>query len=246
MAYSSIIFKNADSFKDYGLTISERLIGYPSKVDKRVKIPNSNMFYDFSSVFGEEYSERTLEYTFNIIDSKTGNTIDYTKRTQELVDRVSNILNWLIPGQQTALYDSTVKDYYFKATVFEAPDLEQVFNDGLLTVKFMAYPFMISNKYETQKWLWDPFNFETDTTQIGSYTLKSGETITVVLVNFNPTTSQPVVSVSDSVKITFAGQTIELKAGIYENSRLYLTPGTNKLLVTGTGTIEFMWRREVI
>src|SRR5690625_5868753 len=87
-----IRFNGKHSHKDMGVTLGiERDIGYPEKEKIKVKVPFSNIEYDFSEIYGEQtYTERLLTYTLNILDK---NVINDTQRINILEDRKSTRLN---------------------------------------------------------------------------------------------------------------------------------------------------------
>ena len=67
--YTGIEFNGKHSLGDFGLTVSNREIGYPSKIKRQERVPFSNTVYDFSNLYGgQEYEERSITYTLNLIN----------------------------------------------------------------------------------------------------------------------------------------------------------------------------------
>src|SRR5690625_848056 len=137
-----IIFDDKHSYRDFGLTLESREIGNPSKIKRKVRVPFSNEIYDFSDIYGsQEYEERLLTYTFNIVDMH-----NYSKESFSTLKIA--VLNWLMgPNSKEKLVDDAIPGYYFMAEVENGPALEEWEFDGALAVEFTAYPFKIG-EYE--------------------------------------------------------------------------------------------------
>src|SRR5690625_3925377 len=158
-----IRFNGKHSHTDMGVTLGiERDIGYPEKEKIKVKVPFSNIEYDFSEIYGEQtYTERLLTYTLNILDK---NVINDTQRINILETKISN---WLMnsSGKQR-LYDDAIPGYYYYAEVEGGVSFDGLWNHGTLTVEFTAYPFMISELEEGND-IWDTFNFRSEERRVG-------------------------------------------------------------------------------
>lgn len=165
---NGITFLGKHSYKDLGITMSpERGIGIPNKMKNKHRVPFSNVTYDFSRLYGEEtYEERTLTYNFNI------GGIRVTK--EQMVAEKTKIVNWLMhsDGKQ-ALYDDTIPGWHFLAEVEGGMAFQENWRTGILTVTFIAYPFMIRDVNEGDD-IWDTFNFDYDVSQIMSATSSMG------------------------------------------------------------------------
>ena len=48
------------------------------------------------------------------------------------------------------------------------------------------------------------------------------------------------------MKVELGNKVFEIKQGVTESKKFNLKKGENKLTVTGNGTIEFIWYKEVI
>src|SRR5690625_130585 len=113
--FTGIEFDGKHSLKDFNLTISERKIGYPSKIKNEERIPFSNTVYDFSDIYGgQEYEERSIMYTFNIVNrNRIG---DFKQEYTDFNFYETDVLNWLMtPNQKKMLKDDTIPGYYFSA-----------------------------------------------------------------------------------------------------------------------------------
>lgn len=137
MAYG-IRKNNKHSFDDFGLTIKSKKIGNPKKNKIKEEIPFMNGSYDFSLLYGDQtYSERKLEYTFNLNE----------KNKIEMNVKKIQVLEWLNDGGKQPLYDDTIPGFYFLAEV-EDDDFSEDGKNGELTVTFNAYPYKIASRNE--------------------------------------------------------------------------------------------------
>src|SRR5690625_2327739 len=161
--YTGIEFNGKHS-RDFNLTISEREIGYPSKIKRTERVPFSNEIYDFSNIYlGQEYEERNIRYTFNIVNrDKLG---DFKSEYTDFNFYETEVANWLMGTvSKEVLKDDTLPGYYFLAEIEDSPANEFRIIGGELTVTFKAYPFKISEAEEGND-IWDDFNFLLDVAQ---------------------------------------------------------------------------------
>ena|SRR5690625_485279 len=234
-----ITFNNKHSFRDFELTIAPgRNIGNPSKVKRKERVPYSNIDYDFSGIYGDqEYTERSLTYTFNVIDQH-----NYSKEHFSIMK--IEILNWLLgPNEKNKLTDDAIPGYYFLAEVENGPALEEREFDGTLTVEFIAYPFKISELEEGHD-IWDEFNFLLDVAQITEFDVTG--TKEVILYNPGISILKPTIKSSAEMEIKKDNITFNIPIGESTSYDFILMPGENKLTVSGNGTISFHFRKELI
>ena len=234
-----IEFNGKHSYRDFGVTISDKDIGYPDKEKIKVKVPFSNVEYDFSSLYGDQtYTTRNLTYTINVIEKhRNMNTVQVN-----LIE--TKLSNWLMGtvGKQK-LYDDSIPGYYYLAEVEGGLDFNELWNHGTLTVEFTAYPFMISELHEGND-LWDPFNFELDVAQITDFTVNG--TLEVILYNVGTPSLAPTIESSSSMEIIKDGITYNIPSGKSKSDDFVLSPGENKLIIKGNGTIKFLFYKELI
>lgn len=236
MTRFGITFDEKHSYKDFGLTVSERTIGYPRKIKVKERIPFSNQIYDFSGIYGEqEYEERTLTYVFNVKD--------YEKVNMQYQN--IEIINWLMmPDKKVKLIDDHIIGYHFLAELEEKPDFEELRFHGRLTVNFTAYPFMIAELEEGND-IWDIFNFLLDYAQITEFDIE-GSLNDVVLYNPGVTTIHPVIKATSPMRIIKEHMEYDVPPGNSKSMDFALSPGENDLKIIGNGTISFHFRKEVI
>lgn len=217
---------------------AEKEIGFPSKEKIIVKVPFSNMEYDFSELYGSQvYGSRPLKYSFNIL--KRGN---YTPLASQM--EKTKLINWLMNtrGRQR-LYDDTIPGYYFLAEVENEAAFQDDWETGTLTVTFRAYPFMIADLEEGND-IWDTFNFDLDVSQRVNFIVNG--TLPVTLLNVGAANVSPEMITSSPMTIIKDGISYTLPVGTTKNSDFVLKSGENPLRIIGNGTISFKFYKELI
>ncbi|MFT8556008.1 hypothetical protein [Liquorilactobacillus hordei] len=231
-----INFDSKSSLTDFNCVINEANVGLPEKSKTRIQIPNTSLYYDYANIFGDVYSERTLEYTFLICDVNALNTI-------ELEHRKGMIANWLIPGSQHLLQDSAIPGYYFKAEVQSSPEYTDNTDYAFFKVSFICYPFRIRN-FEEGKDTWDTFDFDNDVAQDTSFSISESQKI--MLINTGSTVLSPGINVTGNLSITMNDETKTFTSGSYDDTGLVLERGENVVNLSGSGTVQFHFTKEVI
>lgn len=231
-----IKFNGYHSWRDFKLTLAPgKVIGRPSKEKVKKKPAFSNVEYDFSELYGSQvYSNRPLKYSFNLIGSSK----------EEMSFESVRIINWLMnSGGKQKLYDDAFPGYYFLAEVENEASFKENYTDGILTVTFEAYPFMIAELPEGHD-IWDEFNFILDYAQKTSF-LINGET-NVELFNPSATVLRPVITTDAPMTIETGLKSFSVNAGITQSYDFMLGMGLNELKITGNGNIEFELYKELI
>ena len=122
------------SYGRHGMRLLKRDIGTPPKDDCTERVPFSNMTYDFSSVYGTSYGERTLTYQFDLIE-----------RDIKLAEvKTMAIRKWLHWAGRKELIDDMLPDYHF---LVREPTLTISGSHGIYTLKavFKALPEIYPN-----------------------------------------------------------------------------------------------------
>lgn len=213
-------------------------ITFPEKIKLPVQIPHSNEVYDFSTICGtQNYKERTYTIVFGIVDRTS-----WTK--ESLYIQWTKIVPWLVgPDKKTPLYDNVMKQYYYLGEVQKSPGFKELGAYGTLTVEFQCSPFRIHTLQEGND-VWDSYNFELDIAQRVNYTIRQTTTITVQNVGIS--TIAPTVVASSNMEIQRGDERFTVRAGSSKVTGFYLMTGANILKITGNGTIEFKFHKEVI
>ena len=234
-----ITFNGKHSWNDFGLRITDREIGFPSKEKIKVKVPFSNVEYDFSELYGSQtYTDRELKYSFKVIE-KTGLNV------KERINLTKSILaNWFMSSHgKQKLYDDAIPGYYFLAEVEGDMSFQENWDTGVLTATFNAYPFMICDHPEGYD-IWDEFNFELDISQQVQFVVNGS--LQVTLINPGVPDVIPNITTTSAMTILKDGITYNVPAGESQSSDFALHSGENTLNISGNGSISFLFYKELI
>lgn len=230
------IFNNKSSYKDLGITVQSFNISPPSKKKIKVEVPFMNGSYDMSTVGSNGeivYNDRIINVTYNL----------ESKNRAALWNKYSSVLEWLMDTGQQQLIFSDMPDCYYLAEVEDAPDFELIVKQaGIMSVKFIAYCFKYSTNLIGNE-LWDPFNFDTDYLQDNNFIINNSGTITI----YNPgRTVVPIINVTSNMTAILNNYTATFLQGDNKDYNFKLQNGANNVILTGSGTIMFKFRKELL
>lgn len=231
---------NGKHSHDMGYTIPSegRDIGFPSKEKIIVKVPFSNVEYDFSEMYGSQpYTSRNLKYSFNVFKKGV-----YTPEALQI--EKTRLINWLMHSHgKQKLYDDTIPGYYFLAEVENEAAFQDDWETGTLTVTFRAYPFMIAELTEGND-IWDTFNFDLDTVLDAEFRVDG--TLRIILLNAGTPDVVPEIIASSDMYIIRDDVTYSVPQGVSKDKNFMLKSGENELIFTGEGSIAFRFYKELI
>ena len=233
-----IRFNGKHTQEDFGVSLGvERDVGYPEKEKMKVKVPFSNVEYDFSQIYGEQtYTTRELTYTINLLDKKP--------TTQKINLLETQLSNWLMNSNgKQPLYDDAIPGYYYLAEVEDGLSFDELWNYGTITVTFTAYPFMISELEEGHD-IWDDINFDLDVLQPVDFAVNGKLEIT--LYNAGTPNVIPEIEATAPMEITKDGVTYSIPSGRSKSSDFVLVSGENDLTINGNGQVKFLFYKELI
>lgn len=233
------VYFNGRHSSEFGIiALEDKKVGFPSKKKITVSVPFSNTVYDFSGVYGgQTYEERFYKQVFCLMDRQKWDT-------ESLYRLWTKVVNWLMePSTKTPLYDDVMKKYYYLAEVVKEPSLKEIVARGELTIEWTCYPFRIYEDAEGHD-IFDIFDFEMDIAQTTSFDING--TRAVALFNEGMSISNPTIKTSSTMIISKNNVTFNIPKGTSTSSRFRLTPGINYFTITGQGTIEFSWHKELI
>lgn len=232
---TSIIFSGKNSYTDFNLLVESRSISSPAKKKIKEEVPFMNGSYDFSTVGsnGEiTYTEREVKVNFVLP----------TKSKSELYTLYSEILEWLMGVGQQQLIFSDMPDFYFLAEIENTSTVEEVLYMGRLEVNFVCEPFKIGTELVGSE-MWDTFNFLTDYLQDVTFMVEESKTVTIYNAG---RTVVPIVNCSSAMTCIINGYTAIFVAGDNTDYNFKLLNGNNTIEITGTGAIEFRFRKETL
>ena len=238
MAFKGITFNGLHSYKDLGLLIEEKEIGNPEKEKALVKVPFSDVEYDFSELYGDQnMSTRTLSYTFNVYDAKHETTDRMIRLKIQALNHFMNV------NKMVELHDDDYPNWHFLAEVREAPDFSEDNARGELTIEFEAYKYMIDNEPEGTD-IWDRFDFDFDMAQVTELEIDGAQEL--VILSNSAGAVNPSIRCDSNMTIEHEGTLYTFKAGTTKELEFRLTKEFNELRISGNGKLEFIWHKEMI
>lgn len=199
-----LIIGDVHSYDDFEASVAERRNIKPKKKIIKETVPFSNITHDFSAINGEIYwEERTLEYVFEIT----------AESAEELEAKKQPFMSWIMNVANAELHDPFIEDYHFLATFDEIDDDDSEIEKSTITVRFKAYPYMISN--EEQVWEF-PVAFGPQTVEV-----------------FNNSSHRIIPTIYADVKSTIYGDkaSVSIPVGEITDERFMLYPGVNSLKI---------------
>ena len=228
---NGLTFNGKHSFDDFNLIINSRTISTPTKKKIKLQVPYMNSTYDFSTVGSNGeivYNQRSINVTFTLLS---------TSKVM-LQSKMTKINEWLSSSQSQLIFDD-IKDYYFLAEIEDGNDLAETYEVGEFTVKFVAEPFKTSIDYVGND-IWDTFNFEEDIVQNTSFNVSNTSTVSVY--NYGRLII-PTIHCSANMSVIVSGITYNLMIGDNLIYGLKLKNGYNSIIINGTGTIQFKFKK---
>lgn len=189
--------------------------------------------YDFSQYKGERFFDNR-NITYKIV-MPLG--VYHERKIFE-----EEIKRQLMPLGINNLVDTHEEVYYWQGKC-KSVEVEDDETKGMLTatVVFDCYPYAFTNNLEGadiwddvvfDHWIWQPVKFNVT------------ESMDIVLENIG---SRPVLckfGLTGKVTVKTIEETLELDKDNYAKSSFVLPVGKNKITLSGSGTIEFKFRRE--
>lgn len=246
--YHSIILGEKNTWDDWHLIPNTRpLVNPPSLNEKYVDIPGMNGQYDLTeALLGyPTYGSRTGSWEFIVAN-------DYW----DWATAYSTIMHYL-HGKRLRCILEDDRDHYYMGR-FKVNQWKSDKNWSNITIDYTIEPFKHSLSGSSDKWLWDPFNFQTGI--IRNYTdLTVDGTRELIIVGGDDHTI-PAFTLkeltSEDFTIGYFGRDRETrltKVLTSENIDIPVRPddmvieyGENTITFTGTGTIDVDYREGIL
>ena len=214
-------------FLDYGCILSHKSIESPKVQTKYVDIPMRDGMLDLTEVLSGDikYGNREIKLDFIYV----GNNIN---------DLVNDIYNYM-HGKRMHISFSYEPDVYFEGRVLV--DSTNILHKEVIKISLNINtdPF----KYRSGSY---DLDFSTDITDLVNGTIdQQGRLVIDGTTSFvwpcSDKKTLPTFTVSDSMSLTFGGETFDLSAGDNEPYGLILKQGNNSLSFDGDGTLSISY-----
>lgn len=229
-----ITFNNFDT-RENDMYLIDRSAPTPAEKEIIENVPFAHGVYDFSNILGERiFSNRPISYTFHIHEH------DYDRRKHEQ----TVLENKLLGTHITQLEDTHDSSYYYlgKCVSVSVED-DHEYGRLIVNIDFDCYPFKISKLPEGHD-IWDEFNFELDVSQIPEFEVNGSQEVT--LYNTGASSVVPTIKTSSEFTIEIDTISVTVSAGTHKSELIRLRKGENRIMLTGNGTIEFDFYKELI
>lgn len=230
---SKIIF-NGKKSEDLNIILVYFKPQPPTQRIVKSNVPYMNGSYDFSNLYGEQaYDERKILCKLNLVE----------ENRLLLYIKYNEVLNWLLTDNKQILEYTEEPGLYYMAKIENVPSWDVVSTCGILEFEFIAYPFKFGKTFEGEA-IWDDFCFETDYLQNREFEVIGSKNINII----NPSSKKitPTIICSSPITVFKNSTTYKFNTGTTKDWRFTLDKGNNKLVLNGTGNIEFVFRKEVL
>ena len=235
--YHSITIGEKNTWNDWHLVSSSRpLVSPPSVKTHYVDIPGGNGSIDLTEAISGRpiFSNRTGSWNFIVVNS--GQLVpnsDYGK----WYERYTAVMSYLHGKEFRAILEDDPA-YYYQGR-FTVESWSSAKGNSVLTIQYDLDPYKRNVYSANDRWLWDPFNFETGI--IKSYkdlVVRGSLGIDYIgnIVNSVPTIVCYITS-GTSMTVSFAGTTYTLHNGENRMDSMHFIEGVNRLTFTGYGKV---------
>lgn len=218
MEKRKIIFGDYDTAAN-GWTLSGWQLSPPEYKANRVEKPGGDGAWDLSTALTgglPRYNDRTLTVT---LERSDGDRLSRKEAVRDIINRLD--------GQRVEIVLPDDPDYYLDGRLSVAKD----YND-------MAHAAV------TVTAVCDPWLYSASTIAIVIPVRTSEQTTN--LENSGRRAVVPEVKVDGEVLLRFGDFSVNLSSGTYQLPDLLLTPGTHKLVYSGSGSIEITYGEAVL
>ncbi|AGK97414.1 hypothetical protein [Clostridium pasteurianum] len=236
-----IIYNGIGSYSEFGAILNYFHPQPPTPKAIEDSVPGMNSTYDFSNLLSGG------EPTFD--DRKIQCSLEFVGRTKkELYSLYGRLLTWLMLGTRHPLIYSEDSELHYNAKVSSQtiPTFE-VFCalGGTLVIEFLASPYRVGNTLYGNL-LWDDIDFDLpDYIQDTQFDVVGSKTVTIYIPGSNHSIVPKVVTDS-SMTCALNSYTATFNPSTSIDWGFKLKPGANTIIITGTGSIDFQFQKEVL
>lgn len=232
IASEGFIFNGYDTRLN-GWWLTERTAPTPEEQEITESVPYRQGSYDFSMIGNERFfNNREITYKLLYIGEEYHNRKGFE---QELKRQ-------LMPHNWDKLVDTHEPTYYWRAKCKNVEVNDNSDNETLeASIVFTAYPYAYTNHNEGADY-WDDVFFPHWIWQRVKFNVNGSQDVNVKNIGSRPVLSSFVVTGSVKAKGSFGE--VSLNDGNYKQTQVVLDIGDNQINLSGSGTIEFVFKRE--
>lgn len=235
---NGLTFNGKHSYYDFGLTMEyfKPQLPQPKKVIQDIPGMNGDGL-DFSTIA----SGGEIVYTGRNINCK----LNFKEKNKiELERKYSRVAEWLLSSGKSQLISDSIPGLFFMAEVQELPQWDEIQRVGYLVFNFRAEPYKQGIGLYGDL-LWKDVDFLLpDYIQKTKITVSGSKTITIGVPGSHNIV--PSVICDAYMSCTLNGYTANFTPDNSLDWQFKLKPGENEITITGTGNIDFQFRKEVL
>lgn len=232
---NGIRFNDKHSIDDWHLVTTDIKIGTPEIKTNYIDIPGSNGSLDLTEFNSEvNYHNREIEFTFFYEDE------DYKGHSNSIL--MEQTLRSYLHGREMDVVLDSDKSFFWRGRT-SVSNFEMYNGYVLITITLNAEPYKYDVTFNNDKWLWNPFDFETGIINVTKYEING--TRTIELLNRSMPTS-PVITASNAMKVKYKSTLYDVSKGTAKLYDIRLQEGSNELTFIGNGTVEITYQGGVL
>ena len=234
-AYHSLNIGSKNTWDDWHLVPSSRpLVNPPSVKTHYVSVPGKDGALDLSESLSDRvvYGNRTGSWEFYVVNS---GQLVFNSSYDEWYQRYTTIMEYLHGREFDLVLDDDPAFYYTGR--FSVDSWKSNAGNSIINITYNVGPYKLTINDQNERWLWDPFNFETGV--IRTYkNLKVNGATTIKYVMNTSAVSHPIITCSATgMTVKFNNITYNLKRGQNVMDQISLVQGENNFLFTGNGRV---------
>lgn len=236
MAIEGVYWRGKHTQMDWNMKMTRRVAITPDRKDNYENLPYTQGDEDFSDYEDTQYFHpREIEYTFVIRNVK------YSQRK----GLTTNIQNWLKGQGRGILLDDHDKGFYYEGKFTKVyPEDEHTKNKLTIVAIFRAQPFKIGLVQEGNHYI-DDMNLSVDVFQKTFFEVKGVER-EIKLYNNSTNAIIPAFRITGNLEIENDNVIVIADETSVRSEIFRLKVGMNYILLRGTGTIKFLWAKELL
>ncbi len=224
--YHSITIGEKNTWDDWHLIPSSRPLFNPPPVKTNyIEIPGGDGIIDLTTALTGRpvYGNRTGSWDFYVENGWMDWHVLY-----------SEIMVYL-HGQKFQAILEDDPDYYYEGR-FDVNAWKSDPQFSRIVIDYNVGPYKLNISGSGDRWLWDPFNFETGVIRSYKNLIVAG-TLTIDFIGDMVETTPIIISTVSGMKVTFEGKTYTLNRGNNDMKSIVIKNGVNKLTFTGNGQV---------
>lgn len=218
------------TWRDWGLVLQEIEITSPEKKKRIINVPYRDGVLELPSSFvgDEKYEMRDMKLTFAMVAETYG-------RMFLLTSEIANAIS----GKCLEIILDDDRSYYYTGTCYV--DTERI-NPMITSVNIdiEIAPYKQERFSSVGRWEWDLYAF--DDGIIREYKDMQVDGTRTLIIPGRRKKVTPIFICTSNMKVSYGGNTYELKAGISKVLNICLGAGEHALTFSGSGTVSVDYR----